>query len=88
MVDGNVKIEVVMKSDFTIVGIEILEYNHSKGNYRDKVEAFLDAFIGTNATDITNTIVANKALYAGATETASNTVAVILLAIEVEVKKP
>lgn len=88
MVDGNVKIEVVMKSDFTIVGIEILEYNHSKGNYRDKVEAFLDAFIGTNATDITNTIVANKALYAGASETASNTVGVILLAIEVEVKKP
>ncbi len=87
LVDGNVKIEVTMKSDFTIIGIEILEYNHSKGNYQTKVEAFLGAFIGTNAKDISATITAKKGLYAGATETAANTVELILLAIETEVKK-
>ncbi len=76
-----------MKSDFTIIGIEILEYNHSKGNYQTKVEAFLEAFIGTNAKDISATITAKKGLYAGATETAANTVELILLAIETEVKK-
>jgi Na+-translocating ferredoxin:NAD+ oxidoreductase RnfG subunit len=86
-VDGNVKVEVIMAADLTIIGYEILEYNHSKGVYQTKVVEFLDAFIGTNANDISATITANKPLYAGATETARNTVEKILLAIEVEVKK-
>ena len=85
--DGNVKVEVIMDADLTIIGYEILEYNHSKGVYQTKVVEFLDAFIGTNANDISATITANKPLYAGATETARNTVEKILLAIEVEVKK-
>ena len=40
-----------------------------------------------NAKDISATITAKKGLYAGATETAANTVELILLAIETEVKK-
>lgn len=85
-VDGNIKLEIIV-SDDKIVKYEVLEYNHTAGNYKNSVLAYLDKFIGTSVVNISETISLNKGLYAGSTESGQNTVDVILLAIEVEASK-
>lgn len=85
-VDGNVKIELFIDEEGNIVHYEYLEYKHSQG-FKKPIDNYLNAFIGTKAADITDTITANKSIYAGATITATNVIIPILLAIETEVYK-
>lgn len=86
IIEGNVKIELFIDEDGIIVHYEYLEYKHSEG-FKNPIDNFLNAFIGTKAENITDTIAANKAIYAGSTETAANVITPILLAIETEVNK-
>ncbi len=85
-IEGNIKIELFIDEDGIIVHYEYLEYKHSEG-FKRQIDKYLNAFIGTKAVNITDTIAANKTIYAGATETATNVITPILLAIETEVYK-
>lgn len=92
-VSGNVKLEVFIDEDGVIVKYQYLEYNHSSGNWQTIVGRYLDEFIGTQASEITQTMTSleptgdDGIIYAGATETTENVIIPILKAIETEVNK-
>lgn len=80
-VSGKIKIEVFVDTDQKILGYQYLEYGHTL-DYKRKIDNFLDAFIGTNLNEISATIAAEKAKYAGSTETAEKAIVIMLKDIE------
>lgn len=85
VVDGFIGFKLAIDAEGVIKAYSFTKYDHSSGSWRDKVEAYLNSFVGTKIDDIEQTHVTNGSLIAGASQSGLQTVYPILQVLK-EVK--